>query len=552
MANRRIGDGETVDTQVIIGLGDQLRIEEGGSIAVVRTAPAVLLTGADALLRNDGTISLKGTRAAAVSSDVAGDLDLRIHNSGMIEGLGGAIALASASGSTGKAIIFNSGTLDGNQGIAIDLGSLDTDVMRFFNTRTGMIGNGGVGDVIAFGADIETIGFNNYGTIATRDNARASEIGSAVALGDGGSTRFEISNQFNAVIEGGQDGITGNEATWARIKNKSGGEIIGRNGAGIRFDTSADDGDGIVYIVNNGFIAGRYDGFGTGAGVGLRVGYLVDVFNTEDIVGTGESGDGSISIGVHVGGGSIINGYFALISGDTHGILIDDGAGGDAFAATNIRNHNIISSDSGAAIRFVGNFDDSIYTTDQVIGGGGIAIETGAGNDTVRNSGTVIGAIDLGDGNDRYIGLDDPFRSSTVDGTIFGGAGDDIIIGFTGTERIDGGAGLDLLTGGGGNDVFLFGEGDTTAGPQGADRITDFSPGDTIDLSAIDADANTPGDQAFTLIGTAGFSDAAGELRIRSNGANTFITADTDGDAQADLTIVLKGDVDPADISFVL
>ena len=71
------------------------------------------------------------------------------------------------------------------------------------------------------------------------------------------------------------------------------------------------------------------------------------------------------------------------------------------------------------------------------------------------------------------------------------------------------------------------------------DRILDFSPGDKIDLSRIDAITGGV-DDAFTFIGTAAFTGGgtAGQLRYTAAGGNIFIVeGDVDGDGIADFTL---------------
>ena len=94
------------------------------------------------------------------------------------------------------------------------------------------------------------------------------------------------------------------------------------------------------------------------------------------------------------------------------------------------------------------------------------------------------------------------------------------------------------MTGGDGADVFRFAFTDDS--PPGAiDLITDFAPGDLIDLSRIDA---LPGgaDDAFTFIGDSGFT-AAGQLRVFVSGGNTFLLGNTLGSSGAELLIALSG-----------
>jgi Ca2+-binding RTX toxin-like protein len=142
-----------------------------------------------------------------------------------------------------------------------------------------------------------------------------------------------------------------------------------------------------------------------------------------------------------------------------------------------------------------------------------------------------------------------------------GTSGADTIVGFSGADLILGRGGSDNLQGGGGNDTIAGGSGgDTLTGGAGADQfrfdtladaptgstpdvITDFAQGsDKINLTAIDANTVTSGDQAFTWIGTAAFSNAAGQLRYVTTptGART-IYGDVDGDGVADFQIQVTG-----------
>ncbi|MBW8727258.1 MAG: M10 family metallopeptidase C-terminal domain-containing protein [Inquilinus limosus] len=107
---------------------------------------------------------------------------------------------------------------------------------------------------------------------------------------------------------------------------------------------------------------------------------------------------------------------------------------------------------------------------------------------------------------------------------------------------MDGWIGRDTLTGGGGADRFVISAAGHS-GPGAADRITDFSQGDRIDLSAIDADPALAGDQAFVFLGGGAFTGTAGQLRAEVSGGDTVVSGDLDGDRTADVQIVLIGAV---------
>ena len=124
---------------------------------------------------------------------------------------------------------------------------------------------------------------------------------------------------------------------------------------------------------------------------------------------------------------------------------------------------------------------------------------------------------------------------------LFGGMANDVLTGGAGNDLIYGGPRGDTLTGGTGNDVFRY-HSVAESNSVEQDGIQDFTLGDLIDLSRIDVDASTPGDQAFTFIGQAAFSGQKGELRFEniSLGQNVWkVFGDTDGDGTADFELVL-------------
>jgi serralysin len=97
------------------------------------------------------------------------------------------------------------------------------------------------------------------------------------------------------------------------------------------------------------------------------------------------------------------------------------------------------------------------------------------------------------------------------------------------------------VLGGGGVDRFLFQPSALGAALGNAATLQDFSRavGEKINLSAIDAIAGTPADDAFTFIGTAAFT-AAGQLRWEDQGGMRLIQGNVDGDTSADLTLFLQ------------
>lgn len=123
-----------------------------------------------------------------------------------------------------------------------------------------------------------------------------------------------------------------------------------------------------------------------------------------------------------------------------------------------------------------------------------------------------------------------------------GGAGNDKLSGAGGDDTLVGGSGRDTLTGGSGNDHFVFaGTGDLGKTAATTDTITDFTSGDQIDLSAIDANSTTTDvNDAFTFLGNVGAFSAAGQLRF--DAAQHVLYGNTDANlTTAEFAIVITG-----------
>jgi Ca2+-binding RTX toxin-like protein len=191
------------------------------------------------------------------------------------------------------------------------------------------------------------------------------------------------------------------------------------------------------------------------------------------------------------------------------------------------------------------DFHGSIFA-DTVTGGEAFDfLFGGAGDDTLNG----LGGDDLlfGDiGNDR----------------LNGGDGSDRLEGEDGNDRLNGGGGGDELTGGAGADTFLFTLVSDSA-PGARDLIMDFTakgkpghaPGgvrDKIDLSAIDANVELPGDQSFKLVQQ--FTGVPGQAYSSYDEGTdrTSLFLDDDGDGVADMTVELLGQINLTRGDFIL
>lgn len=244
--------------------------------------------------------------------------------------------------------------------------------------------------------------------------------------------------------------------------------------------------------------------------------------------------------------------YSASLSGVNVSLMTGTGAGGDAEGDRLIAIENLTGS----------NFDDTLEgdsSNNILTGGGGIntvsyehsaqgvivslsvseAQDTGgAGTDTIKQFANLTGSgsADTLTGSkaaNRLVGL-------AGNDSLMGLDGADTLIGGGGKDSLQGGVGSDTLTGGSDADRFIFAAtSDSTAARP--DFITDFEHGsDLIDLSAIDASLSAEGDQAFSLAGM-NSSIVANSVTWFKSGGNTIIRADVNGNASAEIMIIVNG-----------
>jgi Ca2+-binding RTX toxin-like protein len=145
----------------------------------------------------------------------------------------------------------------------------------------------------------------------------------------------------------------------------------------------------------------------------------------------------------------------------------------------------------------------------------------------------------IGAGTDTLTNFENLIGSGYGD-TLSGNAGANIIVG---------GYGRDVMTGGGGNDRFRLALASETGSIAAtSDVITDFNAGDLIDLSLIDANANTAGvNDAFSNAIVSTFTNVAGQLRfttfadpLAAGGTSGLLSGDIDGNGTADFAITLR------------
>ncbi|WP_343714834.1 calcium-binding protein [Inquilinus sp.] len=259
-----------------------------------------------------------------------------------------------------------------------------------------------------------------------------------------------------------------------------------------------------------------------------------------------EGGDGNDRL---VGGDGIDN-----LQGGAGDDSIDAGAGNDTIIG-GAGNDSIYGGQGGDQIDG-GDGNDFIEAggdSDVINGGDGIDTASYAGSATAVQVSLALGIGTGGDVSGDILVNIEQLLGSAHDDLLIGDTGANTLWGMAGDDRINGGGGADLLKGGTGNDTFVYAAlADSTVASTGKDTIADFTAGDRIDLSGIDADGNSSnGDTAFTF-GTGDFTRQAGELRVVTAGPIQVVYVDVNGDKAPDFAINVISDHPLTAADFVL
>lgn len=376
------------------------------------------------------------------------------------------------------------------------------------------------------------------------DTITVSDAYRATVLGDGGDDLISVSadtrppygpsyhDYGSATVEGGDgdDTIDVSAAEGIRVYGDGGDDSITVSGRGYT---------PFVFV----FVDGGEGDDTIDADDGLNgvIGTVLGGDGDDSILGSRPDGGGS---GTWVDGGAgndtidAADGY-VLFASAPNGVTVSLAISGPQDTGNGI---DVISNARGIN---GSDFNDTLMGeigNDTLDGGDGSDVLSGdEGDDSFLGQGgndTLMGGI----GNDMLDGGDGANRLLGDDGndSLFGGDQNDVLIGGSGRDRLDGAAGQDR---------FLFiSTNDSSAAPAGRDTIVRFENvgpgvGDSIDLTPIDAQPTTAGNQAFTFIGTAAFGGVEGELRVEASGADSLIQADLTGDGTPDFEILVNNAV---------
>jgi Ca2+-binding RTX toxin-like protein len=352
---------------------------------------------------------------------------------------------------------------------------------------------------VAVGAET-AVRFRNDGHIDLAGSQSEGLTGvSMIGAGSGSTFVNGPSGLLEARATGSHVFVAGvkNSATSSRVENFGVIEVSGEHDAfGVVADTWA-----FAQVSNAGILR-----VNSGAlGVGISAGQWAEVINSGLIEISGATSatgirtstntptvvnSGTIKVTTTTGTATGIEGLFGRLAVDNSGVI-------DATVA--------ISS------RF---YDDRVDNTGTIVG----IVSLGTGNDVVANHGRITGAINLGEGADRYEGSLSS-HGATVNGdagddSLVGGRGDDTLAGGAGNDTIYGDQGADTLNGGDGQDKLYGGEGDDTLYGGLGDDLLEGGAGNDVLIANEGSNVVRGGAGTDTLY----VSGASGSYRLLADG----------------------------------
>ena len=238
------------------------------------------------------------------------------------------------------------------------------------------------------------------------------------------------------------------------------------------------------------------------------------------------------------------NGLNNVLTGNGANNTLVGGQGDDTLSGG--KGDDVLNGGTGAD-RLIGGLGNDTYQLgvgDTIIEGANAGIDTVLTSLVTTNLGptlenvTLIGNALNANGN----GLNNVMIGNELNNTLQGGDGNDTIDGRAGADTLNGGGGADNLHGGLGADVFVYkalADSKVTA----MDRIDDMIGADRFDLHLIDANVHLAGDQAFHLVGAFGHHEAELVLNYDAVYDRTTLMLDANGDAVADMAVLIAGHV---------
>jgi hypothetical protein len=345
--------------------------------------------------------------------------------------------------------------------------------------------------------------------------------GADTADGAGGDDRFNLGAAFDA-----------------------GDRISGKNG----FDTVALDGDYSVGLQVSGQMMRQVEL------LELAGGHAYDLTLDDGVIGSGQMLSVVADGRVRIDASAETDGRITVV---THaGFDVIGGANEDRVTCQALTASDRFDGGGGGSDEIDLNSGGLYRFTDTTITGVEVMVVTASGsaaNVILRDANVAAGenlaAVNLGGAGMRIDGRAERDGTLTLLGSV---SFDDTLIGGRGDDRLDCRGGNDILTGGRGADAYdltaFLGNSNVQVLIRGAadsrfghgDTIVAADAGDVIDLSMVDADTTTDGNQAFTVVES--FSGAAGEAVFSYDDITgvTTLLLETNGVGRTDMELSLR------------
>ncbi|WP_225772765.1 calcium-binding protein [Inquilinus sp. Marseille-Q2685] len=509
----------TAFDDTIHAMGDAVSLQGGGGDDTV-------IAGANAETLDGGA----GTDTVSYADSQAGvTVDLRLAGGQVSAGMAGGDTLTGIENLIGSAL---ADALHGDAAANRLTGRSGDDILNGHGGDDVLAGGAGA-DQLTGDAGVDTVDYSISGAGVTVDLAAGA--------GTGGDAQGDtLATVENVIGSGFDDHLYGDAGANALTGGAGDDTLRGGGGADV-----IDGGDGSDFANYQGSAAAVTVNLlaGTASGGDAQGDTLTGIENLY-----GSSFDDQLTgndvrniIGGELGNDILVgNGGNDSLSGEAGDDRLEGGDGNDRLVGgdgiDNLQGgagDDSIDAGTGNDTIIGGNGNDSIYGGeggDQIDGGGGNDFIEAAGGGDVINGGDGIDtasyagsatavqvslALGIGTGGDvagDILVNVEQLLGSAHDDLLIGDAGASTLWGMAGDDRINGGGGADMLKGGAGNDSFVYTAlSDSTVAAAGKDTIADFSAGDRIDLSGIDADGNAAnGDTAFAF-GTGNFTGVAGQ-----------------------------------------
>ncbi|HEV2159968.1 hypothetical protein [Bradyrhizobium sp.] len=407
-------------TPITVANNDYLTILGGATLS--GSTPVTWVGGSTSpgvLLDNFGTIA--GTsRAIDTAGSASGSFTINNRGKATITATKDAVKISNlVSGTSGTFNISNAGTISStgtgsNAGQALDLEDINSSGANIvINTAASSVISAADADAIRTGVNAT---INNYGQIVSHNASAASSGNDAIDFRS--NTGGVVNNLDGGIIDGARHGITGDQP----ITVSNNGTITGEAGSGINMDSA---GTTTTVVTNRGTITGTSVNGADADGIDVDGLVSIDNFGAIRAIGLVAAANG-LNEALAIGGGYVHNEANGLIVSDQRAITVDDSNDGSAFAAVSIVNNGYIQGKNGQAISITGTFDDTITNTGTIVG----SIDMGGGNDVLSNWGIITGDVSMGAGDDSislFNGADLTTGHSALNGAIDGGAGTDTL-----------------------------------------------------------------------------------------------------------------------------